>query len=245
MEKMLQLWEEYNDPNVPPDQHPSQRTLSQESGIPQTVLSYWFTEFDKREKQEKERQEKAAAEEKEPKMPVAEESQPRETRQRKSRLITASEGQLAKDTQKNIRARTTATFEQAMHIGDLVVDKYGDLVKIALESGTKLDDFITDVFNWYERKIEYERGTRALEMQLAELRELTAPNYIFKRKSQCILDFARYLAELKKTGAHMDVKQAARALQTDLDRIDSEIYEMFNMKEEQEEELPANTPRRT
>jgi hypothetical protein len=147
---------------------------------------------------------------------------------------------MAKDTEKSIRARTTASYEQALNIGDLVVDKYGDLVKISLESGTKLEDFIIDVFNWYERRPDYERQTHALEMRITELLELTAPNYIFKRKSQCILDFARYCADLRRTGAHINVKQAARALQTDLDRIDNEIYEMLNMKEKPEKETTLN-----
>jgi hypothetical protein len=143
-----------------------------------------------------------------------------------------AERRTTKEAIKSLSERSKAIFEQAINIGDLVVEKYGDLVKIALESGVKLEDFISDVFNWYERKEELERQLHDQKLRITELEELTLPNYIFKRKSQIILEFANTCVALNKSGARIPVKQAARALQNDLDRIDEEINARLRVGDE-------------
>jgi hypothetical protein len=209
MELYVKLYERYSDPNVAEDQRPTQAELAAESGVPQTVLSFWFRRFEE--------------ESTEPKNMHTLTPRGRGGKPGKDRLSVQSNRTTAKEALKSISERTKSTYEQVLSIGDLVIDKYGDLVKIALESGVKLEDFMADVFNWYEQREEEQKRLRDMEHDLAELRELTLPNYIFKRKSQCILEFANTCAALNKSGAHIPIKQAARALQNDLDRIDAEI----------------------
>jgi hypothetical protein len=205
---------------VPEDQRPTQEQLSEESGIPQPTLSYWFDKF---EKQGIETLDESTPASGAGKGAGRGEAVEKESLKRTTREAVKGLSEMAKNL-----------YEQAINIGNYVVDKYGDLVKIALASGVKLEDFISEVFNWYEEKEEVGQRLRAQAEEIMELRELTQPNYIFKRKSQCILDFAKMCAELNKTGGHIPVKQAARALQHDLDRIEEEIETKWQAKNEVE-----------
>jgi hypothetical protein len=217
MEKLIELYEKYNDQNVPEDQRPTQQQLAEESGISQTVISYWFRKFD-----EQERMGPEAPGTLEPVRPG---------RKEQDRALTRTEKTTTGRALKDLSSRAASIYEQAISIGNLVVDKYDDLVKIALENGVKLEDFMADVFNWYEAREETLQRIHRMELELNEFRELSAANYIFKHKSQCIVDFAKTIAELNASGGHINMKQAARALQNDLERIEQEITEKFPKKE--------------
>lgn len=218
MEKMMELYERYSDATVPEDKRPTQQQLSDESGIAQTTLGFWFRKFAAQETGDEEDDARAFSK-----------GGPRGKLKDRAQIV--AERRTTREAIKSIGKRSASDYEQAINIGDLVVGKYGDLVKISLATGAKLEDFVADVFNWYESREEMLRQLHELQTELAELRELTDPNYRFKRKSQVILDFAMTCAQLNKTGGHINVRQAARALQNDLDKIDQDI-EMKNQKTE-------------
>lgn len=208
MEKMMEAYERYSDPNVPPDQRPTQQQLSEEIGVPQTTLSYWFRDFEQRGMMGPEAPQTLS---------------PTRPGKEKDRALAVTERTTTKQAIKTLSERSKTLYEKAINIGALVVDKYGDLVEIGLESGMKLEDFVAEVFNWFERKTEVEQQLHQQETEIIELRELTASNYIFKRKSQCILDFSKECLGVVKSGARINPRQAARALQNDLDKISQEI----------------------
>jgi len=216
MEKLKKAYARYSNPNVPPDERPTQQGLSHEYDIPQATLSYWFRKFEQEGTVEPENMATLSPKEKG--------RLPGERAQKgKDRAEIVTERTTTREAIKSLSDRSKSTYAQAIAIGDLVTDKYGDLIKIAIAKGMKLEDFVTDVFNYYERREEIERQIHEQEVELAELRDLTDPNYRFKRKSQCILDFAKECLNVVKSGAHINPKQAARALQNDLNKIDEEI----------------------
>ena len=210
MQTIKEAYARYTDPNVPQEERPTQEDLEKTYGIPQATLSYWFHKFDV------EGTEGASEVEKPP-------GDRRSTKPGRDNIALTSQRTTTKEAIKGIGELSRENYAKAINIGFEAVNNYGDLVELALRKGITIKDFIAEVFSCYEGREERDRYIHDLEIDNAGLRELTEPNYIFKRKSQCILDFAKECASLNKAGAHINIKQAARALQHDLDRIDEEI----------------------
>lgn len=214
MAKIRQAYAEYINPDLTPEERPTQENLEVKYGIPQATLQVWFKKFDT---------EGVKPQDAQPLYPEDRRQPP--TGQDRATLVTSRT--TMKETVTNLSNRAKKTLEEAYVIGDLVVTRYSDLVSIAVAKGMKLEDFIIDVFNFYEGREEMERRIHDFLIEIAELRELTEPNYVFKRKSQCILDFAKECLSVVKSGARVNPRQAARALQHDLDKIDEEIERTY------------------
>jgi len=221
MQKLKEAYYKYTDPNIPQEERPTQEDLEKEYGISQAILSYWFNKFDQEGTETEEVLGKGASEKR---------TDRRTPPPGRDRFSIASQKVTAAEAIKSIGDLSREAYAKAINIGFQIVKNYGDLVDVALAKGAKIEDFVAEVFNCYEAKEQRERYTHDLELENLELRELTEQNYTFKRKSQCILDFAKECASLNKAGARINIKAAARALQQDLDRIDQEIEAKMEIK---------------
>jgi len=215
MEKIREAYKEYTDTSLPPEERPTQEDLAQKYGIPQPTISYWFEKFDREGDMPEEPQTLFPRESERP--PTFEEWKERRGSDRGSQVASRA---TMKHAIQNIGEKAKTTAEQAYIIGDLVTTRYFDLVTMALAKGMKLEDFIVDVFNWYERREEIEKELSELKTILTTLKPLTDPNWRFQQKTNALLNFANQLVNAKIYGARINVREATRAFQNELEKID-------------------------
>ncbi len=212
MKKLREAYLQYTDPTVPPEERPTQVMLAHELGLPQTTISYWFDKFTQEEGGSPEFTSEESAEE------MAQPGKKRKghkTLGEKTALRKTASAAIA-----HISDRSIKGAEQAIIIGDIIMNDYSDLIKIAAAKGMSIDDFLQEVFTFYERKAQLTQYVTGLEAHLAELQELTDPNWRFKRKSSLLYRFARYLLAARVYGVKVNTKKAVRALQIELEKID-------------------------
>jgi len=214
MKKIREAYKEYTDPAVPFEERPTQEDLAIKYEVPQATLSYWFDKFDREGDVPEEPQTLFPTKNDRPPTP----EEPREHRgpDRGSQVATRA---TMKHAIKNIGEKAKTTAEQAYIIGDLVTTRYFDLVNLAIAKGMKLEDFIVDVFNWYERREEIEKELSETTAALQTLKPLAEPNWRWQQKQVALRDFASQLLEAKKFGARIDFRGAIRAYQTELEKL--------------------------
>lgn len=222
MEKLRAAYKEYTDPEIPEGERLTEEELETKYGIPQSTLDYWFKKF-----------EAEGTVDPDAIQTIREQSEVPGGKG-KDRMTLVTDRSVMTEALKKIRERSKADTEKVYVIGALVVERYQDLINIALNRGMKLEDFMVEVFNWYERKEEVEQEVSAKNARISELEELTEPNYRFKRKSQILIEFAQQITTQKQLGMRVNPRDAARALQHDLDKIDEEINMRSKPKTETE-----------
>ena len=218
MQKIREAYKEYTNPEVPLEERPTQLDLAVKYKIPQATLSYYFAKFDREGDMPEEPQTlfpSGSAITERP--PTFEEWKARRGPERGS--LVAGRATM-KNAIKNISEKAKTTAEQAYIIGDLVTTRYFDLVNLALAKGLKLEDFIADVFNFYERREEIEQELITLRTSLQTLKPLTEPNWRFQAKTNALLNFATQLVNAKTYGARINIREATRAFQKELDKLD-------------------------
>jgi hypothetical protein len=223
MEKIREAYKEYSNPDIPMEERPTQDELATKYHIPQPTLSYWFDKFDL----------EGEVGPKDPKTLFPRDERPPTFEKWQEQRSGADRGtQIVKRTTmkhaiSNLAEKAKTTAEQAYIIGDLITTRYFDLINLAIAKGMKLEDFINDVFNFYERREEIETELSQLRTSLQTLIPLAEPNWRFQRKTEALLNFARQCLNAKIYGARINVKETTRALQTELDKIDEQtIKEM-------------------
>jgi len=221
MEKIRQAYKEYTDPNIPFEERPTQDDLAAKYKLPQSTISYYFDKFD-REGDAPEEPQTLYPSAKDERPPTFEEWKERRGPERGSQVASRA---TMKHAIKNISEKAKTTAEQAYIIGDLVTTRYFDLVNIALAKGMKLEDFINDVFNFYERREELEQELSTLRTSLTTLKPLADPNWRFQQKTNALLNFASQLVNAKVYGARINVKECVRGFQAELDKIDEMTME--------------------
>ena len=219
MAQVKQAWLEYTNPDLPPEERPTQLELGHKYGLPQTTISYWFGRF---------RAEQSGYSPEFPTTDMAADELTKDERplpfkewrrQRKTYSELLSTRQVAREAISHISDRARKSAEQAIIIGDIITNRYGDLIKIAVAQGIKIEDFITEVFNWYERKTQLEQYLKDLETKLADLQQLTEPNFVFRHKANILFNFARQCLTARLYGLKINPRKAVRALQIELDKI--------------------------
>jgi len=215
MEQIREAYKEYTDPEIAAEERATQEDLAIKYHIPQPTLSYWFDKFDREGTMPEPQTLYPTVKNERP--PTFEEWKEHRGPERGSQVASRA---TMKHAIKNISEKAKSRAEQAYIIGDLVTTRYFDLVNLALAKGMKLEDLISDVFNWYERKEEIEKEVSDLKITLKNLTPLTEPNWRFQQKSNVLLNFANQLVNAKIYGARINVREATRAFQTELQKID-------------------------
>jgi hypothetical protein len=209
--KIKAAYAKYTDPNVLPADRPTQTEISRDIGEAQSTVSYWFNRF---------KQEESGG--MSPELNPGFDSK-KGTAKSEGRQLTISYKEVAKAAMGYTSERAQREAQQVIIIGDTIMRLFSDLVKIALAKGVTLEEFIKEVFAFFERKTQLTAYVDMLETQLTELKELTEPNWRYKHKSAILLNFSRELLAAKTAGAKINPKKAVRALQIELDKIDEEM----------------------
>lgn len=207
MKKLREAYLRYSDPNVLPNDRPTQVEISKETGIAQSTISYWFERF---------KTEEAGY------SPDAAEGTGKKGSQYEGRKRDVSFREVAKTALAFRADKSRKDAEQVIIIGDTVMRGYSDLITIAIRKGMNIEDFIKEVFNFYEQKPQLTQYTTDLEAKITELEELTDPNWRYKQKSMLLYKFARDLLMANAYGAKINPKEAVRALQIELEKIDKQ-----------------------
>ena len=126
-------------------------------------------------------------------------------------------------------------YDVAIGLGTVIARRYTPLIDHLMSQGQTIELIAEDVMMWFETKtvtqnridnLQSEIGT--LNQQLREAYETAEPNYLFKLKSERLLQFANEAMRWKALGLRIPVKSAVRAFQGDLDKIEIKVK---NMKE--------------
>ena len=119
---------------------------------------------------------------------------------------------------------------QILAIGRTVVMNYFDLVQVAVRKGMTLEDFIKDVFDWYEQREmvkayveELETENAMLRAELDNLAVMCRDNFKFMVKVKAAQDFAFRLAYLRALGLPVNVREATRAFWFIMEQIDRDF----------------------
>ncbi len=216
LRKFREAYIRYIDPNVIPEERPTQVELAHELEVPQRTLSYWFTRF---AQEEGGSPEFAGGEDiDETAQGGAEKGRRGHKTQRQKVAVRKTAGAAIQ----HLADRSTKTAEQAIIIGDIVMSGYGDLIKISVAKGMNLENFIKEVFNFYEQKAQLTQYITNLEGQLTALQALSDPNWRYQQKSNLLYKFARDLLQSKALGIKVNPKKAIRAFQIELEKIDTQ-----------------------
>lgn len=125
---------------------------------------------------------------------------------------------------------------RAWAIGAEVVRGYWDLAELAASKGIKIEEFVKDVFNWYERKTTIEDSLASLEFEnrnlqaeAEELKRVADPNFRMALKTEALHKVLKEVLILRAKGVRIPVRAVSQNLEKYLNQVENQASRESNM----------------
>lgn len=161
---------------------------------------------------------------------------------RKMGVTRAGDKKAEQAVQSEIRAKEVEALSTeaekiatlAIGLGGIIARRYLPLLDSLISEGKSLEYIAENIMSWYEMKTSTQTNEDQLKTEIEKLnRELSAaytmslPNFRYYLRTKILERYANQVIRARLMGVRLPVRQAVRAMQTDLLNLEGDLQEMF------------------